>query len=119
LSGYNTWKKKRPFRENQADELDERVCIIFHDNNEIYGADRICGVIRGGGGKASFRKVRDIMNRLGLHSVHGRRRARSITNSSKSRGEGFPNLTKDLNINTPFQVLSSDISYIRTGGGFD
>ena len=29
------------------------------------------------------------------------------------------NLTKDLDIDSPFQVLSSDISYIRTREGFD
>jgi putative transposase len=59
------------------------------------------------------------MDRLGLHSVHERWRARSITNSSKSRGDGFPNLIKDMNIEAPFQALSSDISYIRTDEGFD
>jgi len=30
----------------------------------------------------------------------------------------YKNLTKDLDIDHPFQVLSSDISYIRTGEGF-
>lgn len=119
MSGYDAWKRNRSSREGKAAELAERVCIIFHENNEKYGAGRICGVIRKGGGKASFRKVRDIMDRLGLHSVHERRRARSFTNSAKSRGEGFPNLTRGMVIDAPFQVLSSDISYVRTDEGFD
>jgi len=119
LSGYSAWKKNRSLRESLASELDERICIIFHDNNGKYGAERICGVIREGGGKASFRKVRDIMNRLGLHSIHEKQRTRSTTNSSKSRGDSFLNLARGMNIDTPFQVLSSDISYIRTGEGFD
>jgi putative transposase len=119
LSGYNAWKQIQSLRESQAAGLDERICIIFHDSKGKYGAGRICGVIRRGGCKASFRKVRDRMGRLGLHSVHERRRARSITNSSKPRGDGFPNLTKGMNIEAPFQVLSSDISYIRTYEGFD
>jgi hypothetical protein len=76
LSGYSAWKKNRSLRESLASELDERICIIFHDNTGKYGAERICGVIREGGGKASFRKVRDIMNRLGLHSIHEKRRTR-------------------------------------------
>jgi putative transposase len=59
------------------------------------------------------------MRRLGLRSVHLRRRRKSLTDSRKSRGEGFPNLTKELEISAPFQVLSSDISYIRTGEGFE
>jgi putative transposase len=119
LSGYNAWKKSRSLRENKASELAKRICIIFHENNGSCGAGRICGVIRKEGGKASFRKVRDMMDRLGLHSVHERRRSRSFTNSAKSRGEGFPNLTRGMDIDAPFRVLSSDISYIRTGEGFD
>ena len=46
-------------------------------------------------------------------------KSRSLTDSRKARGDGYANLTKDLQIDTPFQVLSSDISYIRTGEGFD
>jgi len=71
------------------------------------------------GHKASFYKVRDIMAEQGLHCVHCNRRQRSLTNSRKSRGEGYPNLVRGMDIKEPFQVLSSDISYIRTGEGFD
>ena len=41
------------------------------------------------------------------------------TESRKARGDEYKNLTKNLVINSPFQVISSDISYIRTGEGFD
>jgi len=54
-----------------------------------------------------------------LKSIHLRRRQRSLTNSSKARGEGYTNLVHELEITMPFQVLSSDISYIRTKEGFD
>lgn len=54
-----------------------------------------------------------------LKSSHCRRRQRSLTDSRKVRDERYFNLTKDLSIDRPFQVLSSDISYIRTGEGFD
>ena len=119
LSGYSAWRKNRPSREAKAAKLAEMVCVIFDESKGRYGAGRICGVIREGGGKASFRKVRDMMDGLGLHSVHERKRARSFTNSAKSRGEGFPNLTRGMDIDAPFQVLSSDISYVRTDEGFD
>lgn len=55
----------------------------------------------------------------GLKSSHNRRRQRSLTDSRKARGDEYPNLTKGLEITEPFQVISSDISYIRTGEGFD
>jgi putative transposase len=119
LSGYGAWRKNLPSGEGKAAALAERVCVIFDESKERYGAGRICGVIRRGGGKASFRKVRDMTDSLGLHSVHGRRRARSLTDSAKSSGGGFPNLTRGMDIDAPFQALSSDISYVRTDEGFD
>ena len=47
------------------------------------------------------------------------RRRRPLTDSRKARGDEYHDLTKGLRITAPFQVLSSDISYIRTGEGFD
>ena len=59
------------------------------------------------------------MDLQGLHSIHCKKRQKSLTNSKRARGDGYVNLTKGLTIDSPFQVLSSDISYIRTGEGFD
>lgn len=42
-----------------------------------------------------------------------------MTDNRKARGAGYENLTKGLDITRPFQILFSDISYIRTGEGFD
>jgi hypothetical protein len=35
------------------------------------------------------------------------------------RGDGYANLTRDLQTDTTFRVLASDISYMRTCEGFD
>jgi putative transposase len=59
------------------------------------------------------------MDKNGLRSIHNRRRSRSLTDSSKARGSGYANLTEGIEISRPFQVISSDISYIRTGDGFE
>ncbi len=59
------------------------------------------------------------MEMQGLRSIHRKKRRRSLTDSRKARGDGYANLTRNLRIDAPFQVLSSDISYIRTGEGFD
>ena len=48
-----------------------------------------------------------------------RRRQRSLTDSSAYRGEGYANLVRGMEIDRPFQVISSDISYIRTDEGFE
>lgn len=63
--------------------------------------------------------VKRIMDEEGLKSIHIKRRQRSLTDSRKARGDEFKNLTKDREITEPLQVISSDISYIRTGEGFD
>ncbi len=51
--------------------------------------------------------------------IHKRRRQRSITGSCRARGDEYVNLVNDLGITEPFQVVSSDISYIRTMKGFE
>lgn len=75
-------------------------------------------MLRKGGYKASYKKVQRIMEEEGLVSVHCRKCSRSLTNSKKARGEGYENLTREIVITAPFQVLSSDITYIRSGAGF-
>ena len=59
------------------------------------------------------------MKRLGLSSVHNRRRQRSLTDSRSAKGKKWPSLVRDLEIIKPFQVVTSDISYIRTSEGFE
>jgi putative transposase len=114
-SGYSAWKKDRKKREAVQQANIERVRSIFRDGNGTYGAERICGILRKRGFKASFPKVRDIMEKEGLRSIHGRcRKQRALTDSRKSRGEGYVNLVRGMGDKEPLQVLSSDISYIRT-----
>ena len=59
------------------------------------------------------------MERHKLKSSHCRRRQQSLTDSRKARDDRYENLTNDVTIERPFQVLSSDIIYIRSGEGFD
>lgn len=93
--------------------------IIYQNGQRHYGAERICGILRNSGQKASFRVVQRIMKEKGLKSSHCVRRQRSLTNSRKSRNKTLPNRLQNLEITTPLQALSSDITYIRTGEGFD
>ena len=47
------------------------------------------------------------------------KKVRPLTDSRKARGAGYPNLLRGREITKPFEALSSDISYIPTGEGFD
>ena len=93
--------------------------LFWQEGRGTYGVDRICGCMRRDGFPASYGVVKRIMDQKALKSIHCRRRQCSLTDSRKSRGNEYKNPTKDIEIDNPFQVLSSDISYIRTKEGFD
>lgn len=118
-SGYYDWLKTKEERDNKQKEYDATITSIFNDSKKTYGPDRVCGLLRRQGYTASYKRVSRIMKRLGLSSIHNRRRQRSLTDSRSSRGKKWPNLIRDLKDFNPFQVITSDISYIRTSEGFD
>lgn len=118
-SGYFSWLKERDSRVSRKDELRPYVIQVFEEGREVYGAERICGILRSRGTKASFPIVSRVMREERLISKHMRRRQRSLTDSSAARDDSYVNLVKDLEITERFQVLSSDISYIPTAQGFD
>ena len=119
LSGYNSWRNKKKQRETEVAVYKKMILEIFKEGQGTYGVDRVCGELRNRGQKASHRRVKHFMLELGLHSIHKRRRQRSLTDSRKARGNEYLNLTRDIEITEPFQVISSDISYIRTAEGFE
>lgn len=119
-SGYYDWLKERELRAERGQQIRATVIDLFQNEGQgTYGAERICGCMRRDGKKASYQVVKRIMTEEGLKSSHCRRRQRSLTDSRKARSDEYKNLTVDIKITEPFQVLSSDISYIRTGEGFD
>jgi len=118
-SGYCAWKKRKDDKAKKEKTYADKIKKIFDESNGTYGPDRVCGELRKRGFTASYKRVRSIMENLGLRSIHCQRRQRSLTDSRKARGDDYENLVKDLEITEPFQVLSSDISYIRTTEGFE
>lgn len=119
-SGYYDWKNDCENRKARDQKTRQIVIALFREEGQgTYGADRICGCMRRDGYRASYRVIKRIMKEEGLKSSHCRRRQRSLTDSRKARSDNYKNLTRDIEITNPFQVLSSDISYIRTGEGFD
>ena len=95
-----------------------KIKSIFEESGGTYGPDRICGIIRKAGGKASYRKVSGYMAEMGLSSLHNRHRTRSLTDSRKSRGEGYSNLVRDKSFDEPLQAVCSDITYLKSGEGW-
>jgi putative transposase len=117
-SGYYEWFKRKGAKAAADKAYSEKVKEIFDDSGGTYGPDRICGVMRKQGLKASYPKVARLMAEMNLSSVHNRHRSRSLTDSSKARDDSYKNLVKGERFSLPYQAICSDISYVRTDEGF-
>jgi putative transposase len=110
--------ERREQREKERVSFKAKVKRIFDDSGGTYGPDRICGIMRRGGHKASYRKVSAYMAEMGLKSIHTRNRMRSLTDSRKARGAGYPNLVKGQVIPRQYQAICSDVTYLKSGEGW-
>ena len=117
-SAYYDWLKSKEERDKKQEKYETAITKIFTDSGKTYGPDRVCGVLRKQGYTASYKRVSNIMKRLGHSSIHNRRRQRSLTDNRNVRGKEWPNLVRKLKAFKPLQVITSDISYIRTSEGF-
>ena len=117
-SGYYAWLNRRSIRAEAEKTLKSRIRKLFEESGGTYGPGRICGILRRRGKRASYIKISRLMAEMGLNSIHNRNRTRSLTNSKKSRGEGFPNLVRGQVFDRPRQAVCSDISYLKTGEGW-
>ena len=89
-SGYSAWEKTREERAKKEETYFKQVAKVFEEGKGTYGANRICGIMRKRGHKASFYKVRDIMERQGLRCVHCKRRQRSLTTAGSRAEKDIP-----------------------------
>ena len=117
-SGYYEHLKHREHRKSKENALKNKVRKLFADSGNTYGPERICGILRRQGQKASYGKISRLMAEMGLSSIHNRHRTRSLTNSKKARGEGYPNLMRSKVFTKPLQAVCSDITYLRTMEGW-
>ena len=117
-SGYYAYLERRERRESEKEKYKSEIRQIFNERGGTYGPDRICGILRKQGHKASYGKVSKLMAEMGLSSVHNRHKNRSFTNSKKSRGEGFPNLVRNQKFDRPRKAVCSDITYLWSDEGW-
>ena len=117
-SGYYAYVERREARGVEKEEMKAEIKRIFEESNGTYGPERICGILRKRGRKASYRKVSGYMSEMGMRSVHTRHKTRSLTDSSKARGEGYPNLVRGQTYDMPRKAVCSDITYLRSGEGW-
>jgi putative transposase len=117
-SGYYAYIERRERRTHEKERFKKEIKRIFIESCGTYGPGRICGVLRKDGHKASYRKVSEYMAEMGLNSIHNRHRTRSLTDSRKARGKGYPNLVKGQTFDKPLTAVCSDITYLKSGEGW-
>ena len=117
-AGYYAYLERLEQRERDKAMFKAKIKRIFDDSDGTYGPDRICGILRRSGHKASYRKVSAQMAEMGLRSIHNRHRTRSLTDSRKARGTGYPNLVKGQVFTRQYQAVCSDITYLKSGEGW-
>ena len=118
-TGYYAWLRRREERERKEVDVKEKIKKEFQKSKGSYGPDRIAAELRKSGISIGRNRCASYMGEMGLSSSHNKKRSRSLTNSKKARGEGYPNLLKKETPTTPRSALSSDITYLRTDEGFD
>jgi putative transposase len=117
-SGYYAYINRRAQREQEATARKAEIKRIFDDSGATYGPERICGILRKQGKKASYKRVSGYMAEMGLVSVHNLHRTRSLTDSRKARGDGYPNHVQGQVFERPYQAVCSDITYLKSGEGW-
>ena len=117
-SGYYTYVERRERREKEEQSMKAEIKRIFDESGGTYGPGRICGIIRKEGQKASYGKVSRYMAEMGLESIHNRHRTRSLTDSRRARGEGYPDYIKGQVFKMPYEAVCSDITYLRSVEGW-
>jgi putative transposase len=118
-TGYYAWLKRKDAAAEKETHLKEKIRKAFDDSRRTYGPDRIIQALRKSGEHIGRSKCARYMAEMGLDSCHNRHRSKSLTNSKKARGDGYPNILRDKEFPiVPRMGISSDITYLKTDQGF-
>ena len=118
-TGYYVWLRNREAIEDRTAYLKKRIKEEFDESRGTYGPDRITAELRKKGEHIGRKKCAEYMAEMHLDSCHNRHRAKSLTNSKKARGDGYPNILRNQEFPIkPRMGLTSDITYLRTDEGF-
>lgn len=118
-SGYYAWLRRREEAEQQEKRLKEKIKDCFEQSRGTYGPERITKDLRKDGARLGRTRCGQYMEDMHLVSIHNRHRTKSLTNSKRARGKGYPNILRDQEFPiVPRRGVTSDITYLKTGEGF-
>lgn len=117
-SGYNNWKNRVPSsREQRKNNIKHKICDIFDESHQNYGAPKITAILNKNGETVSEKTVGNYMREMGLKAQWIK--PYTITTIHSDFSEEYKNiLNEQFNPDTPDAVWCSDITYIWTLDGF-
>lgn len=117
-SGYNTWKSRIPSnREQRKNKIKDKICDIYDESHQNYGAPKIAKKLKEEGETISERTVGNYMREMGLKAQWIK--PYTITTIDSDFSEEYKNiLDEKFNPNSPDAIWCTDITYIWTYEGF-
>ena len=91
-----------------------RLMDVYYTKAPFYGRRRMTAYLRCQGYEINTKRVRRLMQSMGLQAIYPKRRTSIAAKGHKV----YPYLLRDLAITGPNQVWSTDITYIRMLRGF-
>ena len=117
-AGYYKWLKQSFRRQRNKDQfLEKLIEKIFNENRKVYGYRRIKQALAKEGIRCNHKRILRIMRVKSLNAKP-KKRFRMTTTDSKGNKLIFPNLLKEKVAQRPGEIISSDITYIRTKEGW-
>lgn len=118
-SGFYAWLTRNPSdRQKQDTELTEVITKIHKDHQGRLGVDRLVAELAKLGRRHSPRRVRRLARAAGLTCVHPRP-YRATTIHARANSDGLVDLVgRQFVPEGPDQLWFTDITYIRTWGGW-
>lgn len=116
--GFYAWRNRPPSRRAQRDDaLRGSIHDVFFAMRRSYGSPRIYRELKKRGERVSRKRVARLMREAGLEA-HVSRVSRRTTQSNHDRPVAPNVVNRKFDVDTPNTVWTSDITYVKTRGGF-
>ena len=113
-SGFYKWCKPK-VKNKELSIQKEAILKVYLASRENYGRRRVYQTLKIQGIKVGKNKVAKLMKQMGLY---GFGKPKFVITTKPSKKPAFPNLIKDIEINSANKVWVSDITYIPTKEGW-